>query len=102
MPPDTFESSRKRKLRETAEQGRDQQRRELARLELAYIEYKDQQLAAFIKKRWSGEELESLVEASGSNCSVSCKYLDSEYLNCWRPTLELAALSVQGLLTLDI
>lgn len=32
-------------------------------MELTYIECKDQQLAAFISKHWSGEELESLVEA---------------------------------------
>jgi hypothetical protein len=34
IPPDTFESTRKRKLREAAEEARDQQSRELARLEL--------------------------------------------------------------------
>jgi len=63
IPPETFESSRKRKLREAAEHARDQQRRELARTELAYIQYKDQHLASFIKKHWSVEELADMVEA---------------------------------------
>ena len=61
--PETFETTRKRKLREAAQQSHQQGQRELARMELAYIEYKDQELASFIKRNYSVEELASLVEA---------------------------------------
>jgi hypothetical protein len=63
IPPESFETSRKRKLREAAEHARDEDARELAQMELAYMEYKDQELASFINKRWSAEEWASLVEA---------------------------------------
>ncbi|PYV39479.1 MAG: hypothetical protein DMG06_23035 [Acidobacteria bacterium] len=62
IPPETFETSRKRKLRESAQHARDQEDRELARLELAYIEYKDQELTSLIQRNHSVEELATLVE----------------------------------------
>jgi hypothetical protein len=62
IPPETFETSRKRNLRESAQHSREQEDRELARLELAYIEYKDQELISFIQRNHSVEELATLVE----------------------------------------
>jgi hypothetical protein len=63
IPPESFESSRKRRLREAAEQAREEDNRKLAQIELAYMEYKDRELTSYIEKRWSVEEWAFLVEA---------------------------------------
>jgi hypothetical protein len=63
IPPESFETSHKRKLREAAAEARDEDNRQLAQTELAYMEYKDQELNSYIEKTWSTEEWASLVEA---------------------------------------
>jgi hypothetical protein len=55
IPPATFETSRRRKLRETQEQAWRQEREDKARLELAYLEYRDQTIENYIRKNYSKE-----------------------------------------------
>ena len=76
--PETFETSRKRKLREAAQQTHEQEQRELARMELAYIEYKGQELESFIKRNHSVEELA---------CRVEVKKREMIKQDCWKRLL---------------
>jgi hypothetical protein len=54
-PPPKFETSRRRKLREAHDQAWRQEREEKARLELAYLEYRDQTIEDYIRKNYSKE-----------------------------------------------
>ena len=60
-PPETFETSRKRSLREAASQARKEEEQKLAALQLAYMEYQEQQLDHFVQA--NPDEFSSLVEA---------------------------------------
>ena len=62
-PPENFESSRKRKVREAADRAWHQQQEEKARLELAYSEYRDQTIDRYIHKNYSKEFYASSVRA---------------------------------------
>jgi hypothetical protein len=44
IPPETFESTRKRTLREAASQVQEREEQDLARISLAYLQYKDPDL----------------------------------------------------------
>ena len=61
IPPETFESTRKRKLREAACQVQEQEEQNLARISLAYLQYKEQALDTFIKENFSPDHLATLV-----------------------------------------
>jgi hypothetical protein len=65
-PPKNFESSRKRQLREAAHRTCQQQQEERARLELAYLEYRDQTIERYIQKNYSKEFYASSVRAKKS------------------------------------
>ena len=54
-PPENFESSRKRQVREAADRAWHQEQEEKARLEVAYIEYRDQTIERYIQKNYSKE-----------------------------------------------
>ena len=60
-PPETFETSRKRSLREAARQAREKEAQEFAALQLAYMQYQEQQLDRFVEA--NPDEFSSLVEA---------------------------------------
>ena len=60
-PPETFETSRKRNLREAARQAREKEAQEFAALQLAYMQYQEQQLDRFVEA--NPDEFSSLVEA---------------------------------------
>ena len=60
-PPETFETSRKRSLREAARQAREKEEQEFAALQLAYMQYQEQQLDRFVEA--NPDEFSSLVEA---------------------------------------
>ncbi|MCI0623422.1 MAG: replication initiator protein A [Acidobacteria bacterium] len=62
-PPENFESSRKRQLREAADRAWHQEQEEKARLELVYIEYRDQTVERYIQKNYSKEFYASSVRA---------------------------------------
>jgi hypothetical protein len=48
-PPETFETSRKRSLTEVARQAREKEEQEFAALQLAYMQYQEQQLDRFVE-----------------------------------------------------
>ena len=60
-PPENFETSRKRQLREAAARTCHQQQEEKARLELAYIEYREHTIERHIQKNYSKEFYESSI-----------------------------------------
>jgi hypothetical protein len=60
-PPESFETSRKRSLREAARQARENEEQEFAALQLAYMQYQEQQLDRFVEA--NPDEFVSLVEA---------------------------------------
>jgi len=60
-PPETFETSRTRRLREVAHQAREKEAEEFAALQLAYVHYQEQQLDRFVEA--NPDEFSSLVEA---------------------------------------
>ena len=62
-PPENFESSRKRQVREAADRAWHQEQEEKARLEVAYIEYRDQTIERYIQKNYSKEFYASSVRA---------------------------------------
>jgi hypothetical protein len=62
LPPPSFETSRLRTLRETAKQKADEERARRVRLELAYKDYQDQGIEAYIGSL-DPEEFEALVAA---------------------------------------
>jgi hypothetical protein len=62
-PPENFESSRKREVREAADRAWHQEEEEKARLEVAYIEYRDQTIERYIQKNYSKEFYASSVRA---------------------------------------
>jgi hypothetical protein len=59
-PPETFETSRKRKLREAARQAQEKEQREFAALQLAYMQYREEQLDRFVEA--NPDEYSTLVE----------------------------------------
>jgi hypothetical protein len=61
IPPEGFESSRKRQLREQARQACQQQEQESAKLELAYLDYKRRQLDDFISNHHTADQLAALL-----------------------------------------
>jgi hypothetical protein len=61
IPPEAFESSRQRQLREQAYQACRQQEQELAKLELAYLDYKRRRLEDFISSHYTADQLAALV-----------------------------------------
>jgi hypothetical protein len=61
IPPETFESTRERTLREAASQIQEQEEQNLARVSLAYLQYKEQALDTFIKENYSPDHLATLV-----------------------------------------
>ncbi len=63
IPPETFETSHKRNLREAARQARDREEKEQAALQLAYMDYQEQELDRYIETFYSSEEFATLVEA---------------------------------------
>jgi hypothetical protein len=60
-PPETFETSRKRRLREAARQVREKEEQEFAALQLTYMQYQKQQLDRFVET--NPDEFSTLVEA---------------------------------------
>jgi hypothetical protein len=60
-PPNTFETSRKRILREAARHASEQEEQRLAALELAYMDYREQELDRFVQAH--PDEFSNLVEA---------------------------------------
>jgi hypothetical protein len=60
-PPESFETSRKRSLKEAARQAREKEQQELAALQLAYMQYREQQLDHFVEA--NPDEYSTLVEA---------------------------------------
>lgn len=61
VPPDIFESSRKRKLREEAHAAYVKEQEQKAALEIAYWAYKDQTIDKYIQKNYSKEFYASCV-----------------------------------------
>lgn len=61
-PPDSFETSRKRKLREQAREARAQAVEQDARLELAYDDYKQKEVDNYIQANYTSAQLSGLVE----------------------------------------
>src|SRR5262249_9024450 len=53
---------RKRKLREAACQAKEQEEQNLARISLAYLQYKEEALDTFIKENYSPDHLATLVK----------------------------------------
>lgn len=66
-PPETFETSRERSLREAARQAREREEQELATVQLAYMQYQEQQLDRFVEA--NPDEFSSLVEAKKKKLS---------------------------------
>jgi hypothetical protein len=60
-PPETFETSRKRSLREAAGQAREKEQGEFAALQLAYMQYQEQELDRFVEA--NPDEYSGLLEA---------------------------------------
>lgn len=60
--PDSFETSRKRRLREAAKQALEREEQQQAAVELAYLEYQKQQLDDYIQFHFSREEWEAMME----------------------------------------
>ena len=60
-PPETFETGRKRSLREAARQAREKEAQEFAALQFAYMQYQEQQLDRFVAA--NPDEFSNLVEA---------------------------------------
>ena len=63
FPPPTFETSRIRRLREESRQERNREDERRARLELAYMNYRDEELDHYIDTHYTPAELSVLVEA---------------------------------------
>lgn len=66
-PPETFETSRKRGLREAARQARETEEQEFATLQLIYMHYQEQQLDRFVETH--PDEFSNLVEAKKKRLS---------------------------------
>ena len=60
--PDSFETSRKRRLREAAKQALEREEQQQAAVELAYLEYQKQQLDDYIQFHFSREEWEAMMK----------------------------------------
>jgi hypothetical protein len=60
-PPETFETSRKRSLREATRHAREKKEQEFAALQLAYMQYQEQQLDRFVEA--NPDEFSTLFEA---------------------------------------
>jgi len=60
-PPGTFETTRKKSLREAVRQAREKEEQEFAALQLAYMQYQERQLDRFVEA--NRDEFSSLVEA---------------------------------------
>jgi hypothetical protein len=52
-PPESFETSRKQRLREDAQRAQQKEQEEKATIELAYLEYKDRTIDKYIHKNYS-------------------------------------------------
>jgi hypothetical protein len=62
IPPEQFETSRKRRLREAIQKAKETKELEQARLELAYMEFKKQAVDQFIQSHYTPEQYAGMVE----------------------------------------
>ncbi|MFN8009052.1 MAG: hypothetical protein U0V70_18890 [Terriglobia bacterium] len=67
VPPETFESNRRRSLREAARQTHEKEEEQFAALQLAYMQYQEQQVDRFVQA--NPEEFLILVEAKKAKLS---------------------------------
>ena len=63
LPPEQFESSRQRRLRESARMAKEARELEQARLELAYLEYRKQAVNQYIETHFTPEQFSQVVQA---------------------------------------
>jgi len=61
-PPDRFETSRRRKLREAAEEARSRATQEDAKMQLAYMEYRKQEIDRHIASNFSDEVYSQAIQ----------------------------------------
>ncbi len=80
LPPPSFETSRVRKLRELSKEKADEERVRSVRLELAYEEYQDETIDAYIASS-NAEEFEALVAAKRKFYRQSLKTLPDKTIN---------------------
>jgi hypothetical protein len=62
IPPEQFETSRKRRLREAAHKAKEAKELEKARIELSYMEYRKQAVEQFIQSHYTPEQYSGMVE----------------------------------------
>jgi hypothetical protein len=79
-PPDLFETSRRRSLAEEAKQVRDKHIEEQAALELAFENYRNQQLDGFIAENYPEEKYQALIDRKKQE--LSSQYRQFAF---WKP-----------------
>jgi len=75
QPPDSFESSRKRKLRQEALKAQQDQEYRHWQLELAYRNYRDQAIDRYLQDHASADEINSIVQGSVRARRQQCPHL---------------------------